>query len=152
MKFHFSSSKWTAHIISLIHLWMNDNISCPTECHVVHSDSFIMQLNWLMLTCSFQFGAVYVSWICLQNLHAPSTDSKLVMWFFFLQWDQVYHTTLSHHVQIHSLTLLNQGHSSPSYNPFVPTTTFKTSLGKLGLLIADNFESPEQVHWDKETI
>lgn len=69
------------------------------------------------------------------------------MWvFFFLQWDQVYHTTLSHHVQIHSLTLLNQGHSSPSYNPFVPTTTLKTSLGKLGLLIADNFESPEQVH------
>lgn len=63
MKFHFSSSKWTAHIISLIHLWMNDDISCPTECHVVHSDSFIMQLNWLMLTCSFQFGAVYVIWI-----------------------------------------------------------------------------------------
>lgn len=120
MKFHFSSSKWTAHIISLIHLWMNDDISCPTEGRVVHSDSFIMQLNWLMLTCSFQFGAVYVIWIveyqfAFKNLHAPSTDSKLVMWFFFLQWDQVYHTTLSHHVQIHSLTLLNQGHSSPSY-------------------------------------
>lgn len=157
MKFHFSSSKWTAHIISLIHLWMNDDISCPTECHVVHSDSFIMQLNWFMLTCSFQFGAVYVIWIVEYQfafkiyMHHPQTVNLSCV-FFFLQWDQVYHTTLSHHVQIHSLTLLNQGHSSPSYNPFVPTTTFKTSLGKLGLLIADNFESPEQVHWDKETI
>lgn len=100
---------WTAHIISLIHLWMNDDISCPTECHVVHSDSFIMQLNWLMLTCSFQFGAVYVIWIVEYQfafkiyMHHPQTVN-LSCGFFFLQWDQVYHTTLSHHVQIHSLS------------------------------------------------
>lgn len=88
MKFHFSSSKWTAHIISLIHLWMNDDISCPTECHVVHSDSFIMQLNWLMLTCSFQFGAVYVIWIVEYQfafkiyMHHPQTVNLSCGFFY----------------------------------------------------------------------
>lgn len=89
MKFHFSSSKWTAHIISLIHIWMNDNIKLSNRMSCCSLRFLYHAAELINVTCPFQFGAVYVSWIVEYQfafkiyMHHPQTVNLSCVFFSF---------------------------------------------------------------------